>query len=129
MRKLLATLSIAVMAVLVNPAPAQAHHSGPYVANRIAHTVDVMIRNHDTGLTFWQYVGSNRDSMRGARGVFVYRYNKLYYRSIATGVTYWSYCGREYERLGYTWTGKPFMPVTDRSIVILEDRYAPECAW
>jgi hypothetical protein len=133
MRKTLITLFVSLMTVaftLVGGPPAQAHHSGPYVANRIAHTVDVLVRNHSTGLRFWQYVASNTNSSRGAEGVFVYQFNKLYYQSIATGARYWSLCGRSYAGQGYTWNGKPYMPMNpDRSIIILEDTYRSECAW
>jgi hypothetical protein len=130
-RKFLIAFLVATFTLLSNPAPAMADHSGPYIANRTYQTtVDVIIRDHDSGTRFWQYVPAGRNSLRGATGVFVYYYNKILYRSIATGALYTSGCGREYQRLGYTFTGKPYMPVpSDRSLEIIDVYYASECYW
>lgn len=118
-------LSLALLITTVTPA--SAHHSGPLVRNDEAWTVDVMVRDHTWGTTYWDYVPSGGYSDRGARGVFVPSNYKIYYQSLTTGLRYTSYCPQEYRRQGYVWTGKPYMPMSDRSIIILDIYYASEC--
>jgi hypothetical protein len=124
MRKALITLFAALLAVLANPAPAQAGHTGyfAYNADNVGH--NALVRT-DLGLQEYQFLYPGQYSDRGLTGIMVRSGQRVKFQSLNSGAYYWTACGEDYAAAGRVWQGTPYYPTTGTSLKIVDKAVYP----
>lgn len=121
---LIASLSVILAAVLVNPAPASAAATGYFALNSDDRGQRALVRD-SWGLRNYEFLYPGEFSERGMEGIQVLPRNRIKFKSLATGAVYWTACGEDLWAMGYGWAGYPYYPVTGRSVQILDQATYP----